>query len=120
MILHAAGEDLRSLVTDAAQAVDAMHLTPTARLRIVDCVPTYGEALFAVLSEHDYDVIVAKRLDGRIGPADKRLGARSRIRRIRGARCRSGGSDRHCRRTRPLLMEVVLAERAGFEPALGC
>jgi bifunctional non-homologous end joining protein LigD len=39
------------------------NVTHTPRLRVVDCVPTFGEALFAVVTEHDYEGIVAKRLD---------------------------------------------------------
>jgi len=41
---------------------------PTARVRVVDCVPTYGEALFAVVAEQNYEGIEAKRLDSPYRP----------------------------------------------------
>jgi bifunctional non-homologous end joining protein LigD len=62
-VLCANGEDLRGLPFFARKAWLRRTVTPTARVRVVDCVPTYGEALFGVVSEHDYEGIVAKRLD---------------------------------------------------------
>jgi ATP-dependent DNA ligase len=35
----------------------------TACLRDFDCVPTFGEALFGVVKEQDFEGIVAKQLD---------------------------------------------------------
>ena len=62
-VLCANGEDLRSLPLSERKQWIQRNLTSTPRLRVVDCVPIYGEALFAVVAEHDYEGIVAKRLD---------------------------------------------------------
>jgi bifunctional non-homologous end joining protein LigD len=62
-VLCAGGEDLRPLPLTRRKRWLQRNLTSSPRLRVVDCVPTYGEALFAVVTEHDYEGIVAKRLD---------------------------------------------------------
>lgn len=62
-VLWTDDEDLRPL--SLAQRKRWLHrnVTSTPCLRVVDCVPTYGEALFTIVTEHDYEGIVAKRLD---------------------------------------------------------
>jgi bifunctional non-homologous end joining protein LigD len=62
-VLHADGEDLRPLPLLERKAWLQRSLTRNRHLRVVDYVPTYGEALFDVVSEHDYEGVVAKRLD---------------------------------------------------------
>jgi bifunctional non-homologous end joining protein LigD len=61
-VLGADGEDLRPLSLAQRKQWLQRNVTPTPRLR-VDCVPTFGEASFAVVSEHDFEGIVAKRFD---------------------------------------------------------
>lgn len=62
-VLWAYGQDLRPLPLAQRKRWLQRNFASTPRLRVVDCVPTYGEALFAVVTEHDYEGIVAKRLD---------------------------------------------------------
>jgi bifunctional non-homologous end joining protein LigD len=62
-VLYADGEDLRPLPLSERKQWLQHNLSPAPRLRVVDCVPTFGEALFTVVAEHDYEGIVAKRLD---------------------------------------------------------
>ena len=79
-VLCASGEDLRRLpLSDRKQRLQRT-LPATRGVRGVDCVPTYGEALFAVVAEHDYGGIVAKRVD-----APYRAGRQPKWRKIKNA-----------------------------------
>jgi bifunctional non-homologous end joining protein LigD len=62
-VLWADGEDLRPLPLTQRKRWLQRNVTSTPRLRVVDCVPTFGDALFTIVTEHDYEGIVAKRLD---------------------------------------------------------
>jgi bifunctional non-homologous end joining protein LigD len=62
-VLCADGEDVRALpLSDRKQWLRRI-LPSVPRVRVVDYVSTYGVALFAVVTEHDYEGSVAKRLD---------------------------------------------------------
>lgn len=65
--LHAAGRDLRPLPLSERRAWLRAHVKPRPRIQLIDEVPAHGEALFAVITEHDQEGIVGKRLDSRYG-----------------------------------------------------
>jgi bifunctional non-homologous end joining protein LigD len=62
-VLRENGGDLRRLTLSERKQCLQCILPPVPGMRVSDYVPTYGDALFAVITEHDYEGVVAKRLD---------------------------------------------------------
>jgi bifunctional non-homologous end joining protein LigD len=79
-VLCADGGDLRPHPLFERKDWLQRNLSPTPRVRAVDYVPTHGQALFAVIAEHDCEGIVAKRLD-----APYRAGRQSTWQKIKNA-----------------------------------
>ena len=62
-VLEADGVDVRPLPLHARRGV-LRRMVPGARgLKVIDALPTHGEALFAEIVAHDCEGIVGKRLD---------------------------------------------------------
>jgi hypothetical protein len=55
-------------------------------VRVVDCVPTFGEALFGVVTEHDCEGIVRKRFDSSYRAGWQPACRKDQVRRVLAAR----------------------------------
>ena len=62
-VLSANGEDVRGLPLRERKQWLQGNSTPLPHVRTLEYVPTYGEALFDVITDHDCEGIVRKRLD---------------------------------------------------------
>ena len=62
-VLQARGADLRVLPLSARKEWLRTNLEPRSGLQVIETVETYGEALFALTVDQDFEGIVAKNLD---------------------------------------------------------
>lgn len=62
-VLQAGRVDMRRLPLMERKAWLQANVTPGATLKVIEGVETHGEALFAAISEQDFEGIVGKKLD---------------------------------------------------------
>ena len=62
-VLEADGVDVRPLPLHARRGVLRRKMPAARGLKVIDAIPTHGEALFAEIVAHDCEGIVGKRVD---------------------------------------------------------